>query len=107
MLNLSRLLLPTERLVLEKGIFDKFQAGVGILPGEPNLERADPRLEPGVRYIPRLKISESAGRRKTNDASIPGSELSVLKVFDPLPDGLMPQAEVLMSRVFPGVNPIC
>lgn len=103
----TKVLLRTERVVLDKGVFDRFQAGVGVLPDGPNLELSNSRLEPGVRYIPVLKIAENQGCRKTEDDRVRGSELSVLKVFDPLPDGTTPAAEVLVNEVFPGVNPIC
>jgi hypothetical protein len=95
-----------QRVVFDKGVFDRFETGVSLLPRDSFCEFKNGR-EPGVKYLPRLKISENSGCRQSKDTSVRRSELSVLKVFDPLPDGSTPPAEEILSQVFEGVNPIC
>ncbi len=96
-----------QRVVFDKGVFDRFETGVGLLPRDSMCELANSRLEPGVKYLVRLKISENAGCRKTRDSNSRRTEIGVLKVFAPEPNGSTRDPELISNQVFEGVNPIC
>ncbi len=95
----------SQRIVYDKGVFDRFETGVGLLPRDSMCSLANPRREPGVKYVVQLKIAENTGCRNNNNQR--RTEIAVLKIFEPAPNGTSRPAEEIAHNVFEGVNPIC
>jgi hypothetical protein len=55
----------------------------------------------------RVQIDESAGCRSDAPVGSRSTQLEVLRVHDPNPDGTVPPDEILASQTLADVNPIC
>jgi hypothetical protein len=103
----ARATVVSQRMVFDKGVFDRFETGVGIVPRDSICELSNSRFEPEARYLVRMRISENAGCRLTDDAKGRRTEIGVIKVYEPDQNGHTRPTEEIVNQVFEGVNPIC